>query len=91
MSTTGRILGTCGWFGWLWLTDLHCGQHEQEWLWPVWEAEFFRDIERLYPLSGPWQVVLFTGDLVFSGKRSEFERLTPILRRLVDWLRERQL
>jgi hypothetical protein len=77
MSTTRRSPGTCGSFGWLWLTDLHWGQHEQGWLWPVWEAEFFRDIERLHALSGPSQVVLFTGDLVFSGKQSEFEGLTP--------------
>ncbi len=90
MSTTGRSSGNCGSFGWLWLTDLHWGQHSQGWLWPVWGAEFFRDVARLYALSGPWQAVLFTGDLVFSGKRSEFDGLTPLLRRLVDWLSERQ-
>jgi hypothetical protein len=90
MSTTERTQGTCGSFGWLWLTDLHWGQHDQGWLRPVWEAEFFRDIERVYRLSGPWQVLFFTGDLVFSGKRSQFEGLTPILRRVVDWLCEWQ-
>lgn len=82
--------GTCGSFGWLWLTDFHYGQHTQGWLWPVWQAEFFRDLERVHDQSGPWDFVLFSGDLVYSGQPSEFQALTTMLRRLWEWIGKKQ-
>ena len=90
MTPSDWVRGTCGSFGWLWLTDFHCGQHGQRWLWPVWQEEFFRDVERVHAQSGPWDVVLFTGDLVFSGQPAEFDALTAMLDRLQNWLAEKQ-
>jgi Calcineurin-like phosphoesterase len=90
MNRSDWSRGTCGSFGWLWLTDFHYGRHEQGWLWPFWQEEFFQDIERVYAQSGPWDVLLFTGDLVCSGQPDEFNGLTPILRRLWDFLSTKQ-
>ena len=71
--------GSCASFGWLWLTDLHFGQFGQKWLWPQMREQFFDDVLRLHQECGPWDVVFFTGDLVFSGSKADFDRLTPII------------
>ena len=84
MSVAPHVPGSCASFGWLWLTDLHQGQHGQKWLWPELREEFFDDVARLHHLCGPWDLVLFTGDLVFSGAPEEFDNLTPILERLLE-------
>ncbi len=70
--------------GWLWLTDLHFGQKDQRWLWPNFRADFLEDIDRIHPRCGPWDAVVFTGDLVFSGKADDFDSLTPVLRKVLD-------
>jgi len=77
-------------FGWLWLTDLHFGQYGQKWLWPNRREDFFEDVRRLYPECGPWDVVLFTGDLVFSGLEKEFAELTPVIGQLLEEIRHLQ-
>ena len=82
-----RPPGKCASFGLLWLTDLHFGQHGQKWLWPRLNGDFFSDLEHLHPECGPWDVVLFTGDLVFSGSKQEFDDLTPVLRHLYDTIK----
>src|ERR1700731_1644156 len=69
-------------FRWLHLTDLHCGMPEQKALWPNLETEFFADLARLHDRCGPWDVIFFTGDLVQSGQKLEFERLSKVLGRL---------
>jgi len=88
-SSSSIPAGRCGSFRWLWLTDLHQGQHGQEWLWPTLREEFFKDVTRLHEKSGPWDIVVFTGDLVFSGKTKEFDMLTETLDQL--WARLRDL
>ena len=72
--------------GWLHLTDLHQGLTSQRWLWPAVRAEFFRDLELLHKKSGPWDLVLFTGDLTQSGKAEEFNELGKTLERLFEKL-----
>jgi len=62
-------------FNWLHLTDLHFGLPGQASLWPNVREEFWRDLEKLHQMSGPWDAVLFTGDLVQSGSKSEFIEL----------------
>lgn len=65
--------------GWLHLSDLHQGLRDQSWLWPSVKERFFEDLERLHRRAGPWDLVLFTGDLTQSGKAKELERLTATL------------
>src|SRR5687768_14859044 len=62
-------------FGWLHLTDLHYGQRGQSLLWPNVRRSFFEDLKSLHEICGPWHVVFFTGDLVFSGAEGEFKQM----------------
>jgi predicted MPP superfamily phosphohydrolase len=73
--------------GWLHLTDLHQGLTGQRWLWPAVRSEFFRDLEVLHKKSGPWDLVLFTGDLTQSGKAEEFKELGKTLEKLFERLK----
>ena len=62
-------------FNWLHLTDLHFGVSGQPPLWPNIKHTFFDDLARTHEHTGPWQVVLFSGDLVQQGSRDEFQKL----------------
>jgi hypothetical protein len=62
-------------FTWLHLTDLHFGLKDQGFLWPNLRQPFFDDLDRLRELTGPWDAVLFTGDLTQQGKSDEFQRM----------------
>jgi formylglycine-generating enzyme required for sulfatase activity len=62
-------------FGWLHLTDLHFGQKRAGPLWHSIRQSFFRDLAVAHEKTGPWQAVLFTGDLAFSGSAGEYDRL----------------
>lgn len=62
-------------FNWLHLTDLHLGLGGQAPLWPNVRDVFLDDIERLHERCGPWNAVLFTGDLVQKGDNQEFQQL----------------
>lgn len=73
--------------GWLHLTDLHRGMKPQGTLWGNVEGEFFDDLSRTYEQCGPWDIILFTGDLVQSGDRKEFDALDETLGRLYAHLR----
>lgn len=74
-------------FAWLHLTDLHFGLKGQGCLWPTLRQPFLEDLEALHALSGPWDAVLFTGDLVQSGMSEQYrdmqrEVLEPLWERL---------
>ena len=75
--------------GWLHLTDLHFGLTGQQWLWPTLKEAFFRDLELLHKRSGPWDLVLFTGDLTQSGTAEQFAALGKAFDAL--WARFREL
>ena len=60
---------------WLHLTDLHRGLADEEHLWPGVENDFYEDIETLHRNCGPWDLVLFTGDLTQRGTAAEFASL----------------
>jgi hypothetical protein len=62
-------------FNWLHLTDLHFGLQGQPSLWPNVREAFWDDLDKLHNMSGPWDAVLFTGDLVQSGSEAEFAEL----------------
>lgn len=76
-------------FGWLHLTDLHQGMGGTSWLWPNVKAQLFADLERLHAVSGPWDLVFFTGDLTQRGTREEFDQLDRTLEQL--WARLEKL
>lgn len=73
--------------GWLHLTDLHEGMGGQRPLWSNVEEELFADLGRHHDVSGPWQLVFFTGDLTQKGLKEEFEQLDEKLGRLWERLR----
>lgn len=60
------------------LTDLHLGMKDRG-LWANSRDFFLRDLrqltERLGEDHGPWDVVVLTGDLVFSGQPDQYEQL----------------
>lgn len=66
-------------FGWLHLTDLHVGMANQDWLWPAVKNALFEDLDRIRELTGGWDLVIFSGDLVQRGEKSEYEKLNAIL------------
>lgn len=57
---------------WLHLTDLHFGQKGQDWQWDSVQRPFYADLERLVKRTGPWDLVLFSGDLAYSGQAKEY-------------------
>lgn len=73
-------------FSWLHLSDLHCGMRGQKHLWPNIQEIFFEDLQKLHDICGPWDMVLFTGDLVQRGASGEFDNLNEILAQLWDHL-----
>jgi predicted MPP superfamily phosphohydrolase len=49
---------------------------------------FFEDLKKLHERSGPWDLLIFTGDLTSSGDREEFVKLEQaVLQRIFDELR----
>ena len=69
-------------FGWLHFTDLHQGLDAQGWLWPGVREILFADLEKLHDRCGPWDLVLFSGDLTQRAAPEEFARLSQTLAQL---------
>jgi 3',5'-cyclic AMP phosphodiesterase CpdA len=68
---------------WLHLTDLHVGMNDQDWLWPKVQSKFRDDLTKIYDTAGPWDLVLFTGDLVQKG--AEYAKLDQIFDEIWSW------
>jgi hypothetical protein len=75
-------------FNWLHLSDLHHGMSEQLSHWPNVREILYRDLATIHERSGPWHLLLFTGDLTQQGSRGEFGRLDGLLDDLLGHLRE---
>jgi len=73
---------------WLHLTDLHVGMDDQDWLWPRMQSKFREDLTTIHPTAGPWDLVLFTGDLVQKG--TEYAQLEEIFGEIWRWFEELQ-
>jgi 3',5'-cyclic AMP phosphodiesterase CpdA len=76
-------------FSWLHLTDFHYGLIGQDCLWPNLREPFLESLTALHERCGPWQAVLFTGDLVQSGESAQFTRmqaevLDPLWQKLTE-------
>ncbi|MFB2891679.1 metallophosphoesterase [Aerosakkonemataceae cyanobacterium BLCC-F50] len=72
-------------FSWLHLTDFHQGMKDQDWLWPGVKEIFFEDLKRLHDKSGPWDLVVFTGDLTQRGSAEEFQKIEQLLIQLWNY------
>jgi hypothetical protein len=72
---------------WLHLTDHHQGVG-RDWLWPSLQDQFYEDLARLSDKAGPWDVVLFTGDLTQRASESDFAGLDATLDGLLAKLAE---
>lgn len=68
-------------FSWLHFTDLH-QLEKSDWRQPGIQDMLFKDLEILYDKSGPWDLLLFTGDLTFKGSLEEFNRVNELFNRL---------
>jgi tetratricopeptide (TPR) repeat protein len=76
-------------FSWLHLTDFHYGLKGQDCLWPTLREPFLDSLAALHKRCGPWDAVLFTGDLVQSGETAQFEKMqAEVLDPLWEKLRE---
>ncbi|HEU4411318.1 MAG TPA: AAA-like domain-containing protein [Polyangiaceae bacterium] len=75
-------------FNWLHLSDLHVGLGAQAWMLDRVRQEFFRDLGAVHESAGPFDAVLFTGDLVQSGSAEQFLQLDEFLRALAQRLGE---
>lgn len=74
-------------FNWLHLTDLHQGMTAQSWMLPEVQSELHRDLRDLHEHGcGPWDAVLFTGDLTQRGSSAEFDALDRTLNELAEAL-----
>ena len=60
---------------WLHFTDLHVGMNDADWLWPNAKHKIIKDLKDHYSEAGPWDLVLFTGDLVQQGKGELYDKL----------------
>lgn len=68
---------------WLHLTDIHAGMRAQGWLWPTFENEFLDDLARIHDQSGPWDFILFSGDLARAGLTSEFDVFAKVIEKVL--------
>ncbi|MDJ0661113.1 MAG: metallophosphoesterase [Crocosphaera sp.] len=69
-------------FTWLHLTDFHAGMRDDNCYWDRSEQAFLDDLKYLYRKTRPWDLILFTGDLVNRGQSTEFETVNELLQRL---------
>ncbi|SEP51207.1 Calcineurin-like phosphoesterase [Methylobacterium sp. ap11] len=74
---------------WLHFTDLHVGMHDQNWLWPEYKRYLFEDFERIASKIAKLDFVIFSGDLVQSGTKFEFDRLDEVLGEI--WAKFKQI
>ncbi|WNG48784.1 hypothetical protein F0U60_35215 [Archangium minus] len=64
---------------WLHLSDLLMGPKGSRWLWPEYREDFERDLRALHNQTGPWDLVLISGDLTETGSQREFNLLDSAL------------
>ena len=69
-------------FGWLHFTDLHRGMKAQNGWWSDWEQKLLDDLRSRHAYAGPWDAVLFTGDLTDRATKAQFDQLDGFLDKL---------
>ena len=69
---------------WIHLTDLHYGADVSEWLWNDVRDSLEADFDYIAREMGRLDVLFFTGDLTFSGKKEQFEGVNRDLKKVLD-------
>lgn len=88
---TTRSSGPSPAFTWLHLSDLHAGLPSQDRLLPRYKANLANDLGWLAQKIGrPFDVVIFSGDLVQQGRAEEFARLEDVLDRVLTAIEKNQ-
>lgn len=64
---------------WLHLSDLHTHAGSGDHHWPAVRKALFEDLPVVHDLCGGWDLVLFTGDMVFSGQEDQYDTLNARL------------
>lgn len=64
------------------LSDLHMGMTSQGWMWPTFKTIFFNDLRQQYERTGPWDLVVFSGDLTQKSSAQEYAALTTAMTEL---------
>ena len=59
-------------FSWLHLSDLHLGLRSSRLLRPEYREAFELDLRKLHQRTGPWDLVIISGDLTSRGMEREF-------------------
>ena len=72
---------------WLHLSDLLIGPKGSRWLWPEYREDFERDLRAMHEQTGPWDLVLLSGDLTDTGSQREFNLLDAALKSFWTYLR----
>jgi len=67
---------------WMHISDLHRGQERTEEIWSVVRQEIHNDIKTQIQRTGPIDLVIFSGDMAFSGAIDEFLSVQKELERL---------
>lgn len=70
---------------WIHLSDYHAGQRGAA-ARPQIEEVFERSVKQMAERLGVPDLLLFTGDLAYSGKSREYERVDALLDRINSWL-----
>ncbi|RZI59361.1 MAG: metallophosphoesterase [Rubrivivax sp.] len=61
------------------LSDLHLGLIGQDWMWPTFRTALYEDLRNMHARTGPWDLVIFSGDLTQQAGSDEFDQLTRLL------------
>ncbi|UQA57567.1 metallophosphoesterase [Polyangium aurulentum] len=72
--------------GWLHLSDLRVRFHGSLWQRPRFREALERDLRSLHERSGPWDLLLVSGDLASSGSETEYGMVVPGLASLMDFI-----
>ncbi|WP_122550494.1 metallophosphoesterase family protein [Pseudomonas viridiflava] len=67
---------------WLHLSDLHAGMNGQGWLWPNLKHALFSDLRSLHSTNGPWDFVIFSGDLTQKASLEDYAKLSDVMAEL---------
>ena len=67
---------------WLHLSDLHAGMNGQAWLWPNLKHALFSDLRSLHSTNGPWDFVIFSGDLTQKASLEDYAKLSHVMAEL---------
>ena len=69
-------------------SDMHVGMKELREKWPRAEYALSADLEKTIKRMGGCDLVLFTGDLAYSGKENEYDEFAVIFDRILNRVKE---